>query len=467
MKNSWPHTRESTSRKCELQKIREGVLALMDKKLVPSPSTDESKAFYYKMKSDYYRYLAEFATDKTRSKAGEDACVAYAEATKIAENDLGLSSVVAQRQIPIDQTIEIPAVSLAGKVVEMPATRKTQQVANTLVQHDVNTVEVERPQIIKQTWQKPLIQKKINQVTKHVEVPLVQFLNKVDEIPVVAQRQVSQMQVVAETAEIPQLQAAEKIVETRETQTIQGIQTSESLVHLTGAMKPDGPNAKIKFFTEEALHGVGGFIFDAHGNRVASELGGQNCVTGEMWKNKPPFSLALNNAAPDDIAWPGRGIRKLHESGTALAEGTEAPVPKMPDSIEAHYQASLKTARNPNGEPYPASASEKPWNVASGKTVAHRQVPLIQRVQKMVEVPQVQFIDKVVDIPVFNEKRPEQAETRSLGQGEIASMRKMKLTRRSREASWSKWRQTWGPVAHTPRPRWTRDGTKSCGRSVG
>ena len=86
------------------------------------------------------------------------------------------------------------------------------------------------------------------------------------------------------------------------------------------------------------------------------------------------------------------------------------PVSKTPDSIEAHYQASLKTARNPNGEPYPAFASEKSWNVASGKTVAHRQVPLIQRVQKMVEVPQVQFIDKVVDIPVFNEKRPEQAE---------------------------------------------------------
>ena len=30
------------------------------------------------------------------------------------------------------------------------------------------------------------------------------------------------------------------------------------------------------------------------------------------------------------------------------------------------------------------------------RTVLHRQVPLIQRVQKMVEVPQVQFIDKVV-----------------------------------------------------------------------
>ena len=54
----------------ELQKIREGVLALMDKKLVPSPSTDESKAFYYKMKSDYHRYLAVQDTEvpKTSSR---------------------------------------------------------------------------------------------------------------------------------------------------------------------------------------------------------------------------------------------------------------------------------------------------------------------------------------------------------------------------------------------------------------
>ena len=106
----------------ELQKIREGVLALTDKKLIPSPSTNESKAFYHKMKSDYYRYFAEFATGKTRSKAGEDACVAYAEVTKIAENDLAMthpvrlvmasSSVVAQRQIPIDQTVQ--------KTVEIP-----------------------------------------------------------------------------------------------------------------------------------------------------------------------------------------------------------------------------------------------------------------------------------------------------------------------------------------------------------
>ena len=96
----------------ELQKIRDCILALMDKNLIPSLSTDESKVLNYKMKSDCYRYLAECETDDAKGKATEDTCAAYAEATKIAEKDLvvnhpvrlamALSSVVAQKQIPID-----------------------------------------------------------------------------------------------------------------------------------------------------------------------------------------------------------------------------------------------------------------------------------------------------------------------------------------------------------------------------
>ena len=65
---------------------------------------------------------------------------------------------------------------------------KEQQVANTHVQHVVNAVEVEKSDIIEETRQKPIIQEKINQVTKHVEIPLLQFMNKVVDIPVVAQR---------------------------------------------------------------------------------------------------------------------------------------------------------------------------------------------------------------------------------------------------------------------------------------
>ena len=51
---------------------------------------------------------------------------------------------------------------------------------------------------------------------------------------------------------------------------------------------------------------------------------------GEMRKNKPPFRLALNRAASDEIArhckhCTERGVTKLHESGTALAEGMGVP----------------------------------------------------------------------------------------------------------------------------------------------
>merc|ERR1711868_91945 len=144
-------------------------------------------------------------------------------------------------------------------------------------------------------------------------------------------------------------------------------------VHPTGLVKPDDPDAKIKFLAAEALRGVGGLVFDAHGNRFANELGRRDYVTGEMWKNKPPFRLALNKAASDEIAWhckhyTGRGVMKFYESGAALAQDMGVSVSKMEESIEAHYQASLKTAEDPDGGPYPAYPSGKSWDEASGKT---------------------------------------------------------------------------------------------------
>merc|ERR1712064_178886 len=72
-------------------------------------------------------------------------------------------------------------------------------------------------------------------------VPQLQFIDKVVDIPVVAQRQIPMVQTVQKTVEIPQLQyidkvvdvpvvqIVEKIVEVPEIQTVQGTQTSESL----------------------------------------------------------------------------------------------------------------------------------------------------------------------------------------------------------------------------------------------
>ena len=48
--------------------------------------------------------------------------------------------------------------------------------------------------------------------------------------------------------------------------------------------------------TAGTLHGVGDLV-STHRNRFANELGRRDYVTGEMWKNKPPFSLNLNTAS--------------------------------------------------------------------------------------------------------------------------------------------------------------------------
>ena len=67
-------------------------------------------------------------------------------------------------------------------------------------------------------------------------------------------------------------------------------------MHPTGLVKPDDPDAKVKFLAAEALRGVGGIVLDANGDRFCNELGRRDYVTGEMWKNKPPFRLCLNKA---------------------------------------------------------------------------------------------------------------------------------------------------------------------------
>ena len=60
---------------------------------------------------------------------------------------------------------------------------------------------------------------------------------------------------------------------------------------------------------------------------------------------------------------------KLQESGTTLASDMGVSVcPKMWESIEALIQASLKTAQDLDGGPFPAYPSGKSWDEASGKT---------------------------------------------------------------------------------------------------
>ncbi|VDN09445.1 unnamed protein product [Dibothriocephalus latus] len=73
----------------ELSKICEEVLGLLSKNLIPNASTTEAKIFYYKMKGDYHRYLAEVQEGELREKATSESQAAYETATELADKELG------------------------------------------------------------------------------------------------------------------------------------------------------------------------------------------------------------------------------------------------------------------------------------------------------------------------------------------------------------------------------------------
>ncbi|KAF5461912.1 14-3-3-like protein [Juglans microcarpa x Juglans regia] len=72
----------------ELSSICDGILKLLDTRLIPSASAGDSKVFYLKMKGDYHRYLAEFKTGADRKEAAESTLTAYKSAQDIANAEL-------------------------------------------------------------------------------------------------------------------------------------------------------------------------------------------------------------------------------------------------------------------------------------------------------------------------------------------------------------------------------------------
>ncbi|CAN1759215.1 14-3-3-like protein D [Linum perenne] len=72
----------------ELTDICNDVMVVIDEHLIPAAPTGESAIFYYKMKGDYYRYLAEFKSGNEKKEAGDNSMKAYEKATSLAEADL-------------------------------------------------------------------------------------------------------------------------------------------------------------------------------------------------------------------------------------------------------------------------------------------------------------------------------------------------------------------------------------------
>uniref|UniRef100_M4D7J5 14-3-3 domain-containing protein n=1 Tax=Brassica campestris TaxID=3711 RepID=M4D7J5_BRACM len=72
----------------ELADICKDILSIIDQHLIPHATSGEATVFYYKMKGDYYRYLAEFKTEQERKEASEQSLKGYEAATQAASTDL-------------------------------------------------------------------------------------------------------------------------------------------------------------------------------------------------------------------------------------------------------------------------------------------------------------------------------------------------------------------------------------------
>lgn len=74
----------------ELRKLCNEVVGLLNDYLIPIASDGESKVFYFKMKGDYFRYMAEYSDvgSDDRTSAAKQACDSYDSAMGIAHAEL-------------------------------------------------------------------------------------------------------------------------------------------------------------------------------------------------------------------------------------------------------------------------------------------------------------------------------------------------------------------------------------------
>lgn len=72
----------------ELGNICQDILGILTDILIKNANSSESKVFYHKMKGDYHRYLAEFASGDLRKQHTYESLESYQTASKIADETL-------------------------------------------------------------------------------------------------------------------------------------------------------------------------------------------------------------------------------------------------------------------------------------------------------------------------------------------------------------------------------------------
>jgi len=81
-------TKYKTAIEIELETICNDILEIIKETLIAKSTNDEAKVFYYKMKADYHRYLAEFQGESKRKESSGEALESYTLASQIAQKSL-------------------------------------------------------------------------------------------------------------------------------------------------------------------------------------------------------------------------------------------------------------------------------------------------------------------------------------------------------------------------------------------
>ena len=425
----------------ELQKIRDGILALMDKNLIPSASTDESKVLYYKMKSDYYRYLAECATDDAEGKATEDTCAAHAEATKIAEKDLvvthpvrlamALSSVVAQRQIRNDQTVQ--------KTVETPQLQRVDRVSDGLVvqvehvpQSHVaeKTVEIPQLDVVKKTIETPEIQQR--NVEQIVDTPVLPIVEELAEASKVFSQDRAQQRFEEQTIEPPAISLAEKVVEVphiqmqgRASPTAHSSKVRATVAQFEGRQSKDAQRESI--LTQSDMPVVAQRqvsmvqkAMEAPQMQVVlktvedPQLRSEKTADGRT--ETPEIQTVRGTQTSKSL-----GTVKVDKIGAPLSTESASPIsvtasvlenpPVIVGSVQpvptAEYVAHAHTLTNARGAPVVECATSTHTVACAAPVTTMTAAPTVFPtatvpvfMQKTAATPPVQFIDRVVNVPV-------------------------------------------------------------------
>uniref|UniRef100_A0ACD5X0K9 Uncharacterized protein n=1 Tax=Avena sativa TaxID=4498 RepID=A0ACD5X0K9_AVESA len=72
----------------ELRMVCDEILSIIAIHCLPLANTGENVVFFYKMKGDYYRYLAEFSTETEKKSAADQSLMAYQHAMVVASTEL-------------------------------------------------------------------------------------------------------------------------------------------------------------------------------------------------------------------------------------------------------------------------------------------------------------------------------------------------------------------------------------------